>query len=165
MAIKYHIQHLKYKIQHLDTGLDSQTQRFVESETLESKTGERCQGGWSPPGGAQQHGPPAIDQPGCHLPEDEDLLDQGRPQPLPWGSDCLDHLPAGAHPEAHWGAAGLGQAPTAWWPAGDGVCWGGCLLDLIQVTTKLISTSSQAPSYARGLQSETTTHRLTYSQE
>ena len=41
-TIKYHIQLLKYKIQRLDTGLDSQTRRFVESETLESKTGERC---------------------------------------------------------------------------------------------------------------------------
>ena len=44
-TMKYHIQLLKYKIQRLDTGLDSQTRRFVESETLESKTGERCWAG------------------------------------------------------------------------------------------------------------------------
>ena len=37
-TIKYHIQLLKYKIQRLDTGLDSQTRRFVEGETTE----ERC---------------------------------------------------------------------------------------------------------------------------
>ena len=39
-TIKYHIQLLKYKIQRLDTGLDSQTRRFVEGETTE----ERCWG-------------------------------------------------------------------------------------------------------------------------
>ena len=36
-AIKYHIQLLKYKIQRLDTGLDSQTQEFVEGETTEER--------------------------------------------------------------------------------------------------------------------------------